>query len=602
MRTAPTIGFLLCLPTLAFAAAPAKKATPQEAKAFVDKLNTDLRRLWVKQGTAEWIKSTYITDDTERNAATVNEEVLAYTAHAIKDATRFLGLKLDPDTQRMLYLLRVSSPLAAPDDPAKREEVAKIAAKLEGLYGKGKWCGADGKAKCRDLQELSETMAKSHKWDELLEAWTGWHTISREMRPLYQRFVELANEGAKQIGFANSGDLWRSGYDMTPADFEKETDRLWSEVKPLYDNLHCKVRTELVKTYGKDKVNPTGPIPAHLLGNMWAQEWGNVYPLVEPYKGQSSLDVEAGLKAKGYDEIKMVKLGESFFTSMGLDPLPKTFWERSQLKKPHDREVVCHASAWDVLYDNDLRIKMCVKINEEDLTTIHHELGHDYYFHSYYKLPILFQQGANDGFHEAIGDAITLSITPGYLKQLGLISAVPTDQKGLINVQMKNALEKVAFLPFGKLIDQWRWDVFSGKTKPADYNAAWWALRKKYQGVEAPVARTEADFDPGAKYHIPANVPYTRYFLARILQFQFHRALCQAAGFKGPLHECSVYGNKAAGEKLRAMLALGASKPWPEALEAITGSKKLDASALLEYFQPLQAWLKEQNKGQQCGW
>ena len=605
MRKAPTICTLLCLSTLgtsSFAAAPAKKATPQEAKAFVDKLNTDLRRLFVKQGTAEWIKSTHITDDTERNAATVNEEVLGYTAHAIKEATRFVGLKLDPDTQRMLYLLRVSSPLAAPDDPQKREEVAMLAAKLEGLYGKGKWCGADGKAKCRDLLELSETMAKSHKWDELLEAWTGWHTISREMRPLYQRFVELANEGAKEIGFANTGDLWRSGYDMSPADFEKETDRLWSEVKPLYDDLHCKVRTELVKTYGKDKVKPTGPIPAHLLGNMWAQEWGNVYPLVEPYKGQSSLDVEAGLKAKGYDEIKMVKLGEAFFTSMGLDPLPASFWERSQFKKPRDREVVCHASAWDVMYDNDLRIKMCVKINEEDLTTIHHELGHDYYFHSYYKLPILFQQGANDGFHEAIGDAITLSITPGYLKQLGLISAVPTDQKGLINVQMKNALEKVAFLPFGKLIDQWRWDVFSGKTKPADYNAAWWALRKKYQGVEAPVARTEADFDPGAKYHIPANVPYTRYFLARILQFQFHRALCQAAGFKGPLHECSVYGNKAAGEKLRAMLALGASKPWPEALEAITGSTKLDASALLEYFQPLQAWLKEQNKGQQCGW
>jgi peptidyl-dipeptidase A len=389
---------------------------------------------------------------------------------------------------------------------------------------------------------------------------------------------------------------------MKPEEFEKETDRLWQQVKPLYDDLHCKVRTELAKTYGDDKVQKGKPIPAHLLGNMWAQEWANVYPLVEPYKGQPSLDIEKELIAQKYDEVKMVKLGESFFTSLGMDPLPPTFWERSQFKKPRDREVVCHASAWDVTFDNDLRIKMCVKINEEDLVTVHHELGHDYYFHSYYKLPALFQQGANDGFHEAIGDALALSITPGYLKQLNLIKEVPTDEKGLINVQMKSALEKIAFLPFGKLIDQWRWDVFSGKTKPADYNKAWWELRRKYQGVEAPVARSEADFDPGAKYHIPANVPYTRYFMARILQFQFHRALCQAAGWKGPLHQCSIYGNKAAGEKLKAMLALGASKPWPEALYAMTGSRQMDASAILEYFAPLQKWLKEQNKNQQCGW
>jgi peptidyl-dipeptidase A len=400
------------------------------------------------------------------------------------------------------------------------------------------------------------------------------------------------------------GDMWRAGYDMPPEQFEQDTDRLWQQVKPLYDDLHCYVRAQLQKTYGKDKVPDGKPIPAHLLGNMWAQEWSNVYPLVEPYKGVANLDVDAAMAAQKWDATRTVKTGEAFFTSLGFDPLPKTFWERSMLVKPRDREVVCHASAWDVTYSDDLRIKMCIRNppTEEDLSTVHHELGHDYYFHAYYKLPLLYQAGANDGFHEAIGDALTLSMTPGYLKQLGLVSGVPNDDKAVINVQMKNALAKVAFLPFSKLIDQWRWDVFSGKTAPADYNKAWWALRTRYQGVGPAVARTEQDFDPGAKYHVPANVPYTRYFLARLLQFQFYRSMCQAAGHKGPLHECSFYGSKEAGQRLWKMLSMGASKPWPDALEAMTGQRQMDGGALLEYFQPLQKWLKQQNQGKQCGW
>ncbi len=598
MRMRPILFPWLLLPTLAAAEAP---PTPQDAKAFAHRTDEELKKLSVRQATADWISKTYITDDTERNVTACTSDLLAYQTRATLDSARFRGLKLDPETERMLYLLRVSSPMIAPSDPKERDELAGLSAKMEGMYGKGKWCGGPAK-KCLDLQELSNILKQSRNPDELLDAWTGWHTISRDMRPLYARLVTLSNDGVREVGFKDTGDLWRSAYDMPPEEFEKETDRLWQQLRPLYEQLHCYVRGRLNKQYG-DKVAPAhGPIPAHLLGNMWAQEWGNIYPLVEPYPGVANLDVDAGLKKRGYDELKMVKTGEAFFTSLGLDPLPATFWERSMFKKPRDRDVVCHASAWDVLFDNDLRIKMCVEIKEEDLVTIHHELGHDYYFHYYYKLPFLFQQGANDGFHEAIGDALTLSMTPGYLKQLGLIDQVPNDKKGLINFQMKNALDKIAFLPFGKLIDQWRWDVFSGKTKTTDYNKAWWDLRLKYQGVAPPVARSEKDFDPGAKYHIPANVPYTRYFLARILQFQFHRALCQAAGFKGPLHECSIYGNKAAGRKLKAMLALGASKPWPEALEVLTGQRRMDATALTEYFAPLEAWLKEQNAGQKCGW
>ncbi|MBZ4329441.1 MULTISPECIES: M2 family metallopeptidase [unclassified Corallococcus] len=582
--------------------APAAKATPAEAKQFAEKLNADLKQLWTRQATAEWIKSTYITDDTERNAASVNEEVMAYVNNAIKDSRRFDGLKLDADTARMLHLLRVSQTLPAPSDPKQRAELASTAAKLEGLYGKGKYCGKDGKGKCRDLEELSDVMAESRNANELLDAWTGWHAISRPMRPLYTQLVNLSNAGAKDIGFNDLGTLWRSSYDMTPAEFEQEAQRLWGQVKPMYDELHCYVRGRLAKQYGEAAVPAGKPIPAHLLGNMWAQEWNNIYPLVEPFPGQASLDVDSALVKQGYDAQKMVKLGEKFFTSLGLKPLPQTFWERSQFTKPRDRDVVCHASAWDVTYDNDLRIKMCIKPTEEDLVTIHHELGHNYYYTYYYKLPVLFQAGANDGFHEAIGDALTLSITPAYLQQAGLLNAVEKNDKNVINLQLKDALEKVAFLPFGLLVDQWRWDVFSGKVKPADYNKSWWAMRTKYQGIAAPVARTEQDFDAGAKYHVPANVPYTRYFLARILQFQFHKALCEAAGIKGPLNECSIYGNKAAGARLQAMLELGASKPWPDALAAMTGTRQMDATPMLEYFAPLRRWLQEQNKGQKCGW
>jgi peptidyl-dipeptidase A len=582
---------------------PAAARAPEDPKQFVERVDAELRDLWTRAATAEWIKSTYITDDTEQNAAWASEAVMAYQSRAIKEANRYRDRQdLDPTTARLLHLLRLSTTLPAPSDPEKRKALAETASKLEGIYGKGRYCGPAGKGPCRDLQQLSRVLATSRNYDELLDAWVGWRTISPPMRPLYTQLVNLSNEGAREIGHQNLGELWRMGYDMTPAQFEAETDRLWEQVKPLYEELHCYVRARLQKTYGKERVPDGKPIPAHLLGNMWAQEWANIYPLVEPYKTTTSLDVSAEIKRKGWDAKKMVQVSEDFFVSLGMEKLPERFYERSMLVKPRDRDVVCHASAWDVTYSGDYRIKMCIEPTEEDLITIHHELGHIYYYVYYHQLPVLFQTGANDGFHEAIGDALTLSITPQYLKQLGLLKTLPDDKQGLVNVQLKDALEKVAFLPFGKLIDQWRWDVFSGKTPPEQYNASWWQLRERYQGVSAPSPRTEEHFDPGAKYHIPANVPYTRYFLARILQFQFHRALCQIAGHQGPLHTCSIYGNKAAGEKLVAMLKLGASRPWPDALEAMTGQREMDATALLDYFAPLRAFLQEQNKGLSCGW
>lgn len=582
----------------------ANGATPTvaEAEAFVRDVDAELRKLWVAQARADWVNQTYIIEDSEALSARANELVMEFLARKQKEAARFDGLDLPEAVKRQLWLLRIATPLPAPSNPAERAELAEIATAMGSAYGKGKYCPERLKGECLDLQKLGKIMDTSRNYDELLDAWQGWHSISPPYREKYQRYVDLANKGAREVGFKDLGALWRSGYDMPPDEFEKETDRLWQQVKPLYDELHCYVRSQLAKHYGADKVESGKPIPAHVLGNMWAQQWGNVYPMVEPYKGQGSLDVTKALEKQKYDAKKMVKLGEKFFTSLGMNPLPETFWKRSMLTQPADRDVVCHASAWDVTFNNDLRIKMCIRPTEDDLVTIHHELGHNYYYNNYYTLPVLFQAGANDGFHEGIGDTLALSVTPQYLKDLGLLTEVPKGEKARINFLMKQALDKIAFLPFGKLIDQWRWDVFSGKTPKDKYNEAWWALREKYQGVKAPSARSERDFDAGAKYHVPGNVPYTRYFLARIYQFQFHRALCEVSGHKGPLTECSIYGSKPAGDKLKAMLAMGASKPWPEAMKAITGSDKGDATAILDYFAPLRAYLAEQNKGQKCGW
>lgn len=586
------------------ASAAGAKPTAEEATRFIDKADADLKRFWVQGARAAWINENFITDDTDAQSAAAEEATMEFLSRVIPEAARFDGVKVPDDVARKLKLLKLASVLPAPKDAAKRAELAQLAVEMKSAYGKGKYCPERlaGTAKpCLTLGDLSRTMAESRDEKELREAWVGWHAIAPALKPKYQRYAELGNEGAREIGFGDLGALWKAGYDMSAEAFEKDTDRLWEQVKPLYDQLHCYARGKLHDKYG-EAVPQQGAIPAHLLGNMWAQDWSNIYPLLEPFPGQPSLDVTKKLKEKKLDEKGMVKIGEAFFTSLGMEKLPETFWERSLFKKPADREVVCHASAWDLTYDKDVRIKMCIEVNEEDLYVIHHELGHNYYYVYYHTLPVLFQSGANDGFHEGIGDTLALSVTPGYLKSLGLLDAVPDNPKAEINHLFKMALSKVAFLPFGKLIDQWRWDVFAGKTKPDGYNAAWWALRAKYQGVAPPVPRSESDFDPGAKFHVPANTPYTRYFLANIYQFQFHRALCKAAGHTGPLHTCSIHDSKAAGEKLRAMLAMGASRPWPEALAALSGETQGDANALIEYFQPLKTWLEEQNAGKTCGW
>lgn len=581
-------------------------ALVSQAKQFVAQMDAELRKLYVDASVTAWANETDITPEHEDAAAKAGAEQAKGITRLIKESRKYDAVldKLDPATRRQLQLLRFAGQ-PAPNDPKQAEELARIATEMSSIYGKGKVCTKKGgKEDCKDLDGLSKVLQKTRQPSEALAAWQGWHdNVGRAERELFIQYVELANAGARGVGFKDVASMWRSSYDMPEDAFAAETDRLFNQMKPLYEQLHCYTRRKLNKRYGDKVVPKTGPIPAHLLGNMWAQSWGWLYKDLEPYPGQAPIDVTPTLAKPGaYDEKKMVKIAEAFYTSLGFPELPTTFWDRSMFQKPKGKEAVCHASAWDVTFANDLRIKMCIQKTHEELDVIHHELGHNYYFTAYYQLPILFQNGANDGFHEAIGDTVVLSMTPEYLKEKGLLAKVVKNDKVTINRQMNTALEKIAFLPWGLLVDKWRWDVFSGQVKPEQYNDHWWALRKQYQGVAPPVARAATDFDPGAKYHVPANVPYMRYFLAAVLQFQFQRALCQKAGHTGPLHECSIYNNKAAGDLFWKMLQAGASKPWQETLFELTGSREMDATAILEYFAPLKTYLEEQNKGQACGW
>jgi peptidyl-dipeptidase A len=578
-------------------------ATPEGARKFIEAAETKLLDLWIRSSRAQWVHQTFITHDTEILAAQANQVVKSTTADLAAESKRYEHLKLPEDVTRKIYLLKHSVDIPAPRDPAEQAELTKIIASLESDYGKGKWCADGAQGKCLTLNDMENIMASSRDPKELERVWVGWHSIAPPMRQKYARMVVLANKGARELGFSNVGAMWRSGYDMPPDAFSADLDRLWQEVRPLYLSLYTYVRSGLAKKYGSSVVREDAPIPADLLGNMWAQDWSNIYPLVAPPSADPGYDLTEILKAKNVGPIDMVHYGERFFMSLGFPALPSTFWNRSMFTKPRDREVVCHASAWDLDYVDDLRIKMCIEQKAEDFSTIHHELGHNFYQRAYDKQPPLFRDSANDGFHEAIGDTIALSVTPEYLKQIGLLESAPPASADM-GLLMHKALEKVAFLPFGLMIDKWRWGVFSGKIAPSDYNKAWWDLRLEYQGIAPPVARSEADFDAGAKYHIPSNTPYARYFMAAILQFQFHRALCKTAGYTGPLNRCSIYNNKEAGAKLARMLEMGKSRPWPEALEALTGQKQMDASAMLEDFAPLKAWLDDQNKrnGSKEGW
>jgi peptidyl-dipeptidase A len=585
------------------ATAPAGSPTVAQADAFVAAAEKELADASVDGARIAWVNATYITEDTDALAAKSGGELTEMSVRLANEAAKYRSLPgLSYDTKRKLNILASGLTLPAPMRPGAAEELSTLTTKMSSFYGKGRGT-LDGKP--INGSDIEAAMGESRDPAKLKEMWVSWHdSVGAPMRSDYAKMTALANEGSVELGFKDTGALWRSSYDMTPDQFAALTDKLWSEVEPLYKALHTYVRAKLNEKYGDAVQSKTGPIRADLLGNMWAQEWGNIYDVVAPPgAGDLGYDIGELLKAKQYDPVKMVKTGEGFYSSLGFAPLPETFWQRSQIVKPLDREVICHASAWDVDNVDDLRIKMCTKVNSDDFITIHHELGHNYYQRAYNQQPYLYKNGANDGFHEAIGDFVALSITPDYLVKINLLdqAKVPSPDKD-IGLLLRQAMDKVAFLPFGLLVDKYRWQLFSGEIPAGQMQGGWDKLRLQYQGIVPPVARDETKFDPGAKYHVPAAVPYTRYFLARILQFQFYEAACRQAGWKGPLHRCSFFGDKAVGAKLDAMMKMGQSKPWPDALQAFTGTREMSGKPMLAYFAPLKKWLDQQNKGKPSGW
>jgi len=610
--------------------------TIEDARAFVDRVEAELEEYSEYAARIYWVNSNFITYDTDWLATRVGAEGTVMGVRFANEAKAFNDLDLsgDPTLARALDFIKQGLTIPAPEIEGAAQELAEISTRLGSNYSTGEIDLADSafsaeqlEATLRELrgdgadvdmtsvvsQSETESLMRNLRDPALLaDVWTRWRDVPRGvpedasdgpgMRADYERMVEIANEGARELGFADVGELWLSGYDMEPAEMAAEVDRLWSQVKPLYDELHCYVRAELNEEYGDDVVPLDQPIRADLFGNMWAQQWANIYDLVAPEGSDIGFDLTEILEEQGYTPLQIVETGDAFFQSLGFEPMPDTFWERSLITKPRDRDVVCHASAWD-LSATDYRIKMCTEVNADDFQTVHHELGHNFYQRAYRDQPVLFRTGAHDGFHEAIGDFVGLSLTPNYLVQIGLLTEdqIPpaSADTGLL---MSQALDKIAFLPFGLLMDKWRWGVFSGEIQPSEYNTAWWEMREHYQGVRAPTDRPVDAFDPGGKYHIPNNVPYLRYFLSFVMQFQFHEAACEQAGWEGPLHRCSIYGNEEVGARFAQMLEAGASQPWPDTLELFTGTRQMDGSAIIAYFEPLIGYLEEQNEGRSCGW
>ncbi|NXY09069.1 ACE enzyme, partial [Pteruthius melanotis] len=597
----PALGLLLWL-SLAGALRPDLEppqhaATEEGATLFARDYNSTAELVLFESVSASWNYNTNLTAENAALQVKASLEEQNFTELWGKKAKELYSDKWnnfsDPQLRKIIGSIQTLGPSNLPLE--MREKYNTILSDMDKIYSTAKVCLPNGT--CWDLEpDLSDIMATSRSYKKLLYAWEGWHNAAgNPLRPKYEEFVRLSNEAYMMDGFDDTGSYWRSWYDSDT--FEKDLERIYSQLEPLYLNLHAFVRRKLYDRYGPKYINLKGPIPAHLLGNMWAQQWNNIYDLMIPYPEKPNLDVTSTMVQQGWNATHMFRVSEEFFTSLGLLEMPSEFWEKSMLEKPTDgREVVCHASAWDFYNRKDFRIKQCTSVTMEQLFTVHHEMGHIQYYLQYKDQPVSFRGGANPGFHEAIGDVLSLSVsTPSHLKKIGLLSSATEDEESNINYLLKMALEKIAFLPFGYLIDQWRWNVFSGRTSPSHYNYDWWYLRTKYQGICAPISRNESNFDPGAKYHIPGNTPYIRYFVSFILQFQFHKALCQAANHNGSLHTCDIYRSKEAGAKLREVLKAGSSKSWQDILLNLTGTGQMDAGPLLEYFSPVTKWLQEQN-------
>ncbi|KAK3930192.1 Angiotensin-converting enzyme [Frankliniella fusca] len=595
---------LLCLLVLAPGPAPAQSQPQQdtqylEASQFLREYDREAAAMCFRVTSATWGFSTNVTESNRRRM--LEEQALSWKFGRVswRKATSLSWARIaDPAARRQLQILAQEGRNALADD--RFAELMQLIGDMKDVYARARVCpttGVPGSATCdwRLEPELSRVLARSRDPAELLRAWTAWHdAVGPQLRAKYVRYVQLANEAARLNGFRDAGEHMRAPYD--DPELESEVTQLWAQVSPLYRQLHAYVRRQLHRHYG-DLVREDGPLPAHLLGNMWAQSWKNIADLVVPFPEKRGADVTPEMLRQGYTPVRMFQTAEEFFTSLGLKPMSMEFWRHSMLERPVDREVVCRASAWDFCNRKDYRIKQCTEVTMDDLLTIHHEMAHIQYYLHYAEQPYIFRRGANPAFHEAIGDAIGLSVsTPRHLQRIGLLNNITDDYETNINYLLTVALDKVVYLPFAYVVDQWRWRVFSEGVE--NMNGRWWELRMRHQGVIPPVPRTERDFDPGAKYHVPADTPYLRYFISLVLQFQIHEALCRAAGHPGPLHTCDIYRSREAGRLLAEVLSLGASRPWRDVIRVATqgATDRLDARPLLDYFQPLALWLRVQNR------
>ena len=579
---------------------PEPPSTAAEAEAFVAGAEASLLDLRTAYRRAAWVDEQLATEDTAAIAAAARRRLRDGTARLAHAAVRFDGAEPSASLRRKLLLLRTSLAAVGPSAPEPRQELWGVLEGMERAYDRSTACPVAGGA-CLDRPALERLFAESRETDERLDAWLGWHRAAAPGRSAYRRFVELANAGARELGYADTGALWRTAHDLPPGAPGAALDRIWNELRPLYESLHCLVRARLGETYGTAVAPPDEAIPAHLLGSPWGGRWEALYDLVRSPERELRDELTRRLERRRIDAAAMARLGERFFHSLGFGPLPATFRARSRLVGAADAGIVCRPGAWHIDAGSDVRLRMCIEGSADDLVTVHEMLGRTHYHWAYrFQDPLFRTDPAAGGFEAGVAGAIGLSMTPEYFVRAGVLERVPAvDEVGLL---LRRALETLAYVPFGLAVDRWRSEVFSGQVGVEAYNRTWWELRRSYQGVGPAAPRGDAAFDPGAAAPVAGNRPSTPGVIGRILQFQLHRALCEAAGDTRALHECSVFGSRRAGARLLAMMEPGAGRPWPEALESLTGTRALDAGAMLDYFAPLAAWLDAQNAGRTCGW
>lgn len=578
------------------------------ARDFLTDYNSTAEMVFFETYTASWDYVTNLTDCHQKKEVEASLKTAAFSKRSAMRAREFDDVieSFPEDVQRLLGFISDIGVAALDNDTV--QEYNEILGEMNKIYSSTPVCRPDDPSDCLHLEPgLGQIMATSTDWDELVWAWKGFRdAVGIPNKPLFARYVDIANQGARANGYGDLGDSWRSAYSE---DLEDQVYELYNTILPLYKQLHAYVRRKLNGVHGSEHVPLIGHIPANVLGDMWGRFWTNIYPHVVPYPDLPNIDVSDEMVRQNYTVDRMARMADEFFSSMGLFPANDAFWENSMLERPDDgRDVVCHASAWDFYNRVDFRIKMCTEINMEYFLTLHHELGHIQYDMNYKHQPVSFRDGANIAFQEAIGEVMSQSVaTPKHLKEVGLFDGEddPIEvEKTDINFLLKMALPTIGTLPFSLALEQWRWDVFSGKTNVNAGTERWWQLKNDLIGVKAPVERTEEDFEAGAMYHIIVTYPFIGYYIRTIIQFQFYQSLCQAANHTGPLHKCDFYRSTEAGEKLAAMLSMGRSKPWPEAMEALTGQREMKADAILEYFQPLMEWLEKTNEenGDVIGW